>query len=192
MRRNPLPYLLATIFLVGCETKSPPQVDAPSVDSIPPEPGQVEARFTEGAVVDFWMSDTFAWQLRSSDLRQDMTRERVWAKPVNLESYDSKGRISAHVVSDSGAMDRNMRFFRAWGHVIASNKGGMELRADSIVFDKDADRIHTASRVRVKTESGDVLTGRGFRSDAHLNHWEILSDVKGSIRNLNSLPFGLK
>ncbi len=105
-------------------------------------------------------------------------------------AFDKKGGIVARIKADSGTMDRGMRFFRAWGHVVGTNQTGMELKTDSIVFDKESDRIHTSARVRVKTEVGDVLTGKGFRSDAYLNRWEILSDVKGQIQDFNSFPFG--
>jgi len=182
--------LLLTALLGACQHKpAKPKVE-PVKDTLQPKPDPVEARFSQGEVVDFWMSETLSWRLTSQNLRQDRESDRVAAKPVDLVAYDKNGSVSAHVISDSGSMDRNMRFFRAWGHVVASNKGGMELRADSIIFDKDADRIHTASRVRVKTENGDVLTGRGFRSDAYLNRWEILSDIRGSFQDLNTLPFG--
>jgi len=182
--------MLLAALLGSCQHQPPPSRADAVPDTVPTGSDHVEARFTEGQVVDFWMSETLSWTLTSRNLRQDRESDRVWALPVDLVAYDKAGGVNAHVTSDSGAMDRSMRFFRAWGHVVASNKGGMELRADSILFDKESDRIHTASRVRVKTESGDVLTGRGFRSDAYLNRWEILSDVRGSIQDLNSLPFG--
>lgn len=190
MRRNALLSTLVLALALGaCKSRpAKPRGGAPD-DSVLP-PGRVEATFTEGELVDFWMSDTLGWTLRSQTLRQDQESDRVWSRPVDLVAYSKSGATIAHVTADSGAMDRAMRFFRAWGHVVASNKGGMELRADSIIFDKEANQIHTASRVRVKTESGDILTGRGFRSDASLNSWEILSDVRGSIQDLGSLPFG--
>jgi LPS export ABC transporter protein LptC len=149
----------------------------------------VDAVFRDGARVDFWQLDTLTWRLVTRTLRQDPGTQRIWSRPVDLAAYDRKGKVSARVVADSGTMDRGMRFFRARGHVVGSNQGGMELRTDSIVFDKESDRISTSARVRVKTESGDVLTGTGFRSDAYLNRWEILSDVHGEIRDLNSIPF---
>lgn len=191
MRRKALLTIVVLAFALGACKHSPakPHGDAPK-DTLPPPPGRVEATFTQGQEVDFWMSDTFAWKLRSRSLRQDQESERVWARPVDLTAFGKSGDINAHVVADSGAMDRAMRYFRAWGHVVAGNKRGMELQADSIIFDKESNQIHTASRVRVKTENGDVLTGRGFRSDANLNSWEILSDVRGSIQDLGALPFG--
>jgi LPS export ABC transporter protein LptC len=194
MRQTALLSILVLASALGACKKPPAKQHAEApVDSSsePNHSDRVEATFTEGQTVDFWMSDTLAWRLRSKTLRQDPESDRVWAKPVDLVAYNKNGTVNAHVTSDSGAMDKAMRFFRAWGHVVAGSKKGMELRADSIIFDKESNQIHTASRVRVKTESGDVLTGRGFRSDANLNNWEILSDVRGSIQDLGSLPFKL-
>jgi LPS export ABC transporter protein LptC len=122
-------------------------------------------------------------------LREEPVSQKVWAKPVDLLAYDQNGIPVAHVLADSGVMDRGMRFFRARGHVVGTNHGGMELRTDSIVFDKESDRIFTSAHVRVRTEAGDVLTGMGFRSDAYLNRWEILSNVRGEFRDLGQFPF---
>lgn len=191
MRRNALLSTLVLALALGACKSRPAKPRGETVaDTLPPPPGRIEATFTQGEVVDFWMSDTLGWTLHSQTLRQDQESDRIWARPVDLVAYGKSGGRNAHVVADSGAMDRAMRFFRAWGHVVASNRNGMELRADSIIFDKESNRIHTASRVRVKTESGDILTGRGFRSDANLNSWEILSDVRGSIQDLGAIPFG--
>lgn len=184
--------LLLCLTLLGCSKpparpeKSKPTEPTPA-DSAPKS---VQAVFRGGSIVDFWTTDTLAWKLKTFSLRQDPRTERVWTKPVDLAAYDAKGAVVARILADSGTMDRGMRFFRAWGHVVGSNTGGMELKTDSIVFDKESDRIHTSAQVRVKTETGDVLTGKGFRSDAYLNRWEILSNVKGEFRDLNSFPFG--
>ena len=184
--------LCTTIAMVGCSKSAPPKGKTEAAPKVEAETGPktVQAVFRGGAVVDFWMSETLAWKLNTTNLRQDPRTERVWTKPVDLMAFDRKGAILARIKADSGTMDRGMRFFRAWGHVVGSNTGGMELKTDSIVFDKESDRIHTSARVRVKTETGDILTGKGFRSDAYLNRWEILSDVKGQIRDLGSFPFG--
>lgn len=185
----------AFLVLAGCREPAPKKAVVPLAaprDSVPGPggPKTVQAVFRGGAVVDFWQAETLAWKLNTSSLRQDPRTERVWTKPVDLIAFDRKGAVVARIKADSGTMDRGMRFFRAWGHVDGSNATGMQLTTDSIVFDKESDRIHTSARVRVKTEAGDVLTGKGFRSDAYLNRWEILSDVKGQIRDLNSFPFG--
>lgn len=191
MRRLSL-TLCSTLAVLGCSKPAPVERPAKVAVSAPVEsqPKSVQAVFQDGAIVDFWTTDTLAWKLNTRSLRQDPRTERVWTKPVDLVAYDGKGGVVARILADSGTMDRGMRFFRAWGNVVGSNQTGMELKTDSIVFDKESDRIHTSARVRVKTETGDVLTGKGFRSDAYLNRWEILSNVKGEIRDLNSFPFG--
>lgn len=184
--------LCLTLALLGCSDAPARPAPSKPAGPVPADsaPKSVQAVFRGGSIVDFWTTDTLAWKLKTRSLRQDPRTERVWTKPVDLSAYDAKGAVVARILADSGTMDRGMRFFRAWGHVVGSNMGGMELKTDSIVFDKESDRIHTSAQVRVKTETGDVLTGKGFRSDAYLNRWEILSNVKGEFRDLNSFPFG--
>lgn len=189
--RKLLFLITMVLAATACRLEKPPKVRkaAPRVDTVAPPQKPVDAFFRGGARVDFWQSDTLTWRMVTKTLRQDPTSQRVWAEPVDLTAFTQKGAIAAHIVADSGTMDRGMRFFFARGHVVASNKTGMELKTDSIVFDKESDRIHTNARVQVKTENGDVLTGKGFRSDAYLNRWEILSDIRGQFKDLGSFPF---
>jgi LPS export ABC transporter protein LptC len=188
---RPILLIPLVLFATGCRSARTSPAERPTgTDSAPASPRSPDAVFHGGSRVDFWQSDTLAWRLNTDLLRQDPGSQRVWARPVDLTAYDKTRLPVAHVLADSGTMDRGMRFFRARGHVVGSNHGGMELRTDSLVFDKESDRIFTSAAVRVRTETGDVLTGTGFRSDAYLNRWEILSDVRGQIRDLGSLPFG--
>ena len=190
---RPILLILPLLCLAGCRSgkisRREPPVAPPSA-SAPATPRTPDAEFHGGARVDFWQSDTLAWRLNTEALRQEPGSQRVWSRPVDLTAYDKARQSVAHVLADSGTMDRGMRFFRARGHVVGSNHTGMELRTDSLVFDKESDRIFTSAKVRVRTETGDILTGTGFRSDAYLNRWEILSDVHGQIRDLGSFPFG--
>lgn len=177
---------LCLASLWGCSDPSSQAIRPKEAESDRPA-GKVMAEFRDSTVVDFWIEGRLAWKLRTRHLTQEVHSQRVHAKPIDLTSYDEKGKVSAHIVSDSGNMDRNLRYFRARGHVVGSNSKGMRLQADSLLFDKDADRITTESHVTVRTELGDVLSGKGFRSDAHLNSWEIVSGVRGSLRNLSPL-----
>lgn len=190
--RNLLLLLVVALFGTACRSSKPRVARGNAIvldtANLPQQP--VDAVFKGASRVDFWQSETLTWRMRTSSLRQDPVSQKVWSKPVDLTAYGKKGDIVARIQADSGTMDRGMRFFYAWGHVVGGNHGGMELRTDSIIFDKESDRIFTSARVRVKTEVGDVLTGRGFRSDAYLNRWEILSDIKGQFHDMNALPFG--
>jgi hypothetical protein len=83
------------------------------------------------------------------------------------------------VTADSGAVDEAVNFLLARGNVHGLSSKGMELKTDSLRWSKIHNQVTTEASVRVKSENGDVLTGRGFISDANLDHWQILSDVKG-------------
>jgi LPS export ABC transporter protein LptC len=172
--------------LSGCSDPAPQAIRARRTVSVSKD-RHAQAEFREATVVDFWTGDKLAWRLHARSLVQEMRSQRVAAKPVELVAYDKTGKVAARILADSGNMDRNLRYFRARGHVVGTNQGGMRLQADSLLFDKDADRITTASRVTVRTEMGDVLTGKGFRSDSYLNRWEILSGVSGSFRDISPL-----
>lgn len=187
---RPILLILLVLCSTGCRSPKTSRREQPPTNPVPAAPRPPDAVFHGGARVDFWQSDTLAWRLRTESLRQEPGSQKVWSRPVDLTAFDKSRQPVAHVLADSGTMDRGMRFFRARGHVVGTNHGGMELRTDSLVFDKESDRIFTSAKVRVRTETGDVLTGTGFRSDAYLNRWEILSDVHGQFQDLGSFPFG--
>lgn len=177
---------LACLLLSACSDPSSEAIKAAKV-AAPHKNSHVQAEFKDTTLVDFWTEEKLTWQLKTRSLTQEVRSQRVFAKPVELIAYDRSGAVNARILADSGSMDRNLRYFRARGHVIGSNQKGMRLQADSLLFDKDADRITTASRVTVRTEMGDILSGRGFRSDAYLNRWEILSGVTGRLRDMAPL-----
>jgi hypothetical protein len=55
----------------------------------------------------------------------------------------------------------------------------VDIRTDSLRWNKAINQISTEAHVRVVSEDGDILTGKGFISDAKLDNWQILSNVKG-------------
>jgi hypothetical protein len=67
----------------------------------------------------------------------------------------------------------------AYGHVYALTPKGASVRSDSLIWNKKDNQVTTESYVRVVSEEGDVLQGRGFVSDAHMDNWRILSNVTG-------------
>jgi hypothetical protein len=63
--------------------------------------------------------------------------------------------------------------------VYALTPKGASVRADSLLWNKRDDQVKTDSYVRVVSEDGDVLQGKGFVSDARMDNWRILSNVTG-------------
>jgi hypothetical protein len=103
----------------------------------------------------------------------------VKARPVNLVVFDTLEKQAVKVTADSGSVDEAISFLAATGKVHAKSVKGVEIWTDSLRWNKTLNQINTEARVRVISEDGDVLTGRGFISDAKLDNWQILADVKG-------------
>jgi hypothetical protein len=76
-------------------------------------------------------------------------------------------------------MDMKLTHVFAYGRVFALTPQGASVRADSLLWHKKDNMVRTDSPVRVVSEEGDVLQGTGFRSDARMENWQILSDITG-------------
>jgi len=163
---------LALLFAVGC-TKIE---DEPPQEAIPERPLML---FSDTTFLDFYEGPLLSWKLKTAWLERWGGEGRVFARPVFVDIYDSLGAKAAFLRSDSGELDSRMSYVRAYGHVYALTPKGASVRADSLVWNKRENKVHTESFVRVVSETGDVLQGRGFESDAKLENWQIKSNVTG-------------
>jgi hypothetical protein len=143
--------------------------------------GQASSPTASGVRIGRVLAVVVALALASSGAR--MVRwpgsELVHAAPVDLEVFDSTGAFLVRVTADSGSVDEPVNFLLAKGNVHGRSAKGMELFTDSLRWSKTLDHVSTEAEVRVISENGDELTGRGFVSDANLDRWQILSDVRG-------------
>ena len=98
---------------------------------------------------------------------------------ILVDIYDSLGNHAAFLRADSGTMDMKLTHVFAYGRVFALTPQGASVRADSLLWHKKDNMVRTDSPVRVVSEEGDVLQGTGFRSDARMENWQILSDITG-------------
>jgi LPS export ABC transporter protein LptC len=137
------------------------------------------AEYKDTTILSMYEGSRLSWMLKTKYLVKWPRTDLVRAKPVNLVVYDSLGKVLVRVTSDSGAVDEAVSFLAASGHVHGHSEKGVDIRSDSLRWNKAINQISTEARVRVVSEEGDVLTGKGFISDAKLDNWQILSDVKG-------------
>ena len=137
------------------------------------------AEYKDTTLLDMYEGSRLSWVLRTLYLVKWPRTDLVKAKPVHLVMYDSLQKLAVTVTSDSGSVDEAISFLLASGHVHAHSVKGVDITADSLRWNKTINRISTESRVRVISEDGDTLTGRGFVSDANLDNWQILGEVKG-------------
>lgn len=137
------------------------------------------AEYKDTTLLSMYEGSRLSWVLKTQYLVKWPRTDLVRAKPVDLVVYDSLGKVLVRVTADSGAVDEAVSFLAASGHVHGHSEKGVDIRSDSLRWNKAINQISTEAKVRVVSEEGDVLTGKGFVSDAKLDNWQILSDVKG-------------
>ena len=135
--------------------------------------------FTDTTLLDCYDKDILSWKLKTAYLERWSDKEVVFMRPVLVDIYDSVGERVAFLRADSGRMDMKFTYVYAYGHVYALTPKGASVRADSLLWNKRDDQVRTDSYVRVVSEDGDVLQGKGFVSDARMDNWRILSNVTG-------------
>ena len=166
-----IPLLLTGLIVTACEEieeeKPWLQVERP------------EMLFTDTTLMDSYDKGVLAWKLKTAYLERWTDKEVVFVRPVLVDIYDSLGERTAFLRADSGRMDLKFTYVYAYGHVYALTPKGASVRSDSLIWNKKDNLVKTESYVRVVSEEGDVLQGRGFESDAHMDNWRILSEVTG-------------
>lgn len=166
-----IPLLLIGLVVTACEEieeeKPWLQVERP------------EMLFTDTTLMDSYDKGVLAWKLKTAYLERWSDKEVVFVRPVLVDIYDSLGERTAFLRADSGRMDLKFTYVYAYGHVYALTPKGASVRSDSLIWNKKDNLVKTESYVRVVSEEGDVLQGRGFESDAHMDNWRILSNVTG-------------
>lgn len=163
--------LCAVGFFAGCEEieeeKPWIQVERPQM------------LFTDTTLLDSYNNDVLSWKLKTAYLERWADKEIVFVRPIFVDIYDSLGERAAFLRADSGRFDMKFTYVNAYGHVYALTPKGASVRADSLIWNKRDNLVRTESYVRVVSEDGDVLQGKGFESDAKMDHWKILADVTG-------------
>ncbi|MBP5247272.1 MAG: LPS export ABC transporter periplasmic protein LptC [Fibrobacter sp.] len=166
--------LFLAVLTVAC--------DDPDEDVPPPNAEPVERPmmlFTDTTLLDYYENEKLSWKVKTAYLERWGGTEKIFAKPILVDIFDSLGERSAFLRADSGTLDSKMSYVYAYGHVYALTPKGASVRADSLLWNKRDNLVKTESYVRVVSEDGDVLQGKGFVSDAKMDNWHILSDVTG-------------
>jgi LPS export ABC transporter protein LptC len=164
---------ILTIILCSCA----------EIEDYPDTPLETEARpdmrFKDTTLLDLYDGSILMWKLKTAYLERWSGSDRIFARPIYADIFDSTGEKVAYLRADSGSLDQAMSFINAYGNVHALSPKGASVRADSLTWSKKDNLIRTESDVRVVTEAGDVLAGTGFISDADLDNWQILGGITG-------------
>jgi len=135
--------------------------------------------FSDTTVLELYEGGRLSWKVKTAYLERWGGSDSIFVKPIFADIYDSLGNKAAFMRADSGNLNMRMTFVRAYGRVYALSPKGAAVRADSLMWLKKDDRIRTDGFVRVVGETGDVLQGIGFESDAKMENWNIRSKVSG-------------
>jgi LPS export ABC transporter protein LptC len=172
-------WMILLILLAGCSHNDQKAQDTGPVKERP------VAEYRDTTVLDMHDGSRLSWILKTTHLVKWPKSDLIRAEPADLEVFDSLGAPLMWVTADSGSMDEPANFLMAKGNVHGHSCKGMDLRTDSLRWNRTGNQVSTDAPVRVVSEDGDVLTGKGFVSDANLNNWQILSDVHGVFQKVN-------
>ena len=171
--------ILLLLLLAGCA-----KIDQKAADKSPVKERPL-AEYRDTTVLDMHDGSRLSWTLKTFHLVKWPKSDLIRAEPVDLVVNDSQGSPIMWVTADSGSVDEPMNFLIAKGHVHGHSRKGMDLQTDSLRWNRIGDHVSTEARVHVVSEDGDILTGKGFVSDANLDNWQILSDVKGVFQKVD-------
>jgi LPS export ABC transporter protein LptC len=136
-------------------------------------------------ISDFGLTETAGgkkdWTMEALKAYVYDKRNIVEADLVKITFFDGQGGVRSVLTARSGKLNRATSDMDAWGDVVVTGSGGVELRSQTLSWVSEARQIVSDDSVTV-VRSGDVLSGWGFRGDPDLGKFEILRDMKATVR----------
>jgi len=164
----------AAVFLsVGCAPKKDPLPVGEKVISSPHQE-------LTNASLYFYQGNAKRWWLDTDYMSRPLTDTgNITVAPVRITVYDSLGKPSTNILSDSGSSDSKMAIFDLWGRVNIKNSEGMVVTGERLRWYKDERRITSDTFVQVETKKGDILRGKGLEAMDNFSRFSFNSDVQG-------------
>jgi LPS export ABC transporter protein LptC len=168
--------LLSALILAasGCSRDEP---GTKAVERDKPLPDQVisDFRITETA------SGTKEWDMTASKAYIYDSRGLLETEQMEVEFFDDQGLVESRLVADRGVINRSTDDMEARGNVVVTGSSGVILETEALKWFSKTREIVSDDSVTVVRE-GDILTGIGFRGDPDLGSFEILRNMKATIR----------
>jgi LPS export ABC transporter protein LptC len=125
-------------------------------------------------------------EIYSKKIMKFEEKDSTAAYELNINIFDSTGRVSTHIVGDSGFIRENKGFMNIFGNVVVITDDSTTLETEYLWWDSNTDRIKTDAFVRI-TQGEDIITGWGLDADNRLKDFKILSQVSGTITDPEKL-----
>lgn len=124
------------------------------------------------------------FSLESNHIVKSLTDTgHILAWPVRISVFDSLGKLTSRILSDSGSSDAAMKVLIAWSNVFVKAENGVRVRAQRLVWDQRTHRVTSETYVQITTQKGDVLRGKGLDAAEDFSSWEFKHDVSGRFPN---------
>jgi Protein of unknown function (DUF1239). len=124
------------------------------------------------------------FSLESNHIVKSLTDTgHILAWPVKISVFDSLGKLTTKILSDSGSSDAAMKVLIAWSNVFVKAENGVRVKAQRLVWDQRTHRVTSETYVQITTQKGDVLRGKGLDAAEDFSSWEFKHDVSGRFPN---------
>ena len=150
---------------------------APAKTDGKPLPDQVISDFT----IKVTARGRAAWKMDAVKAAVFEKRNVLEADSVKVTFFDDAGGVRSVLTAAKGTLNRNTDDMEARGDVVVTGSDGIVLRTQSLRWTSQIHQIATEDSVTVIRHE-DVLTGWGFRGDADLGKFEILKQMRATIR----------
>ncbi len=124
------------------------------------------------------------WILESRHIVKSLADTgHIVGDPVTITVFDSLGRKTSKVLSDSGIADASLKSFTVWGNVFVLAENGTRVKAQKLFWNQKTHRVTSDTHVQLTTKKGDVLRGKGLDAAEDFSSWEFKQDVSGRFPN---------
>jgi LPS export ABC transporter protein LptC len=171
-----LPVTVLVAF-IGCGQKKEP---APVSEAVVGQPYQE----LDSTGMRYFNAGRLQWKLESKHMRKTLADTgHVIGNPVKLTVYDSLGKETTQVLSDSGSTDGPMKQLSVWGNVFVRAQNGVRVKSNKLNWDVKKHLVTSDDYVQLRTINGDVLQGKGMEAAEDFSWWKFLHNVSGRFPN---------
>jgi len=134
-----------------------------------------------GSTLFFYEKGVKRWRLDAEIMRKYLEGTQITEViPVRLSLYDSAGETGTRVMADSGNVNADQDSFYIWGNVHVLTPEQLQIQAENLSWNKRAKRVTSQDYVKITTQNGDVLKGKGLSSREDFSTWELHEQVQGT------------
>jgi LPS export ABC transporter protein LptC len=164
------------MLCVGCAKKK-------EVVPVSEEVGEAYQELDSTAMY-FYNGKKIQWKLESKHLKKVLADTgHILGYPVKLYVYDSLGKETSRVISDSGLTDDAMQWFCVWGNVFVKAQNGVRVKSNKLTWSLKTHLVSSDDYVQLQTLNGDVIRGKGMEAAEDFSWWKFLHDVTGRFPN---------